>query len=107
MSELVEFNMRLTEQQRHLLLESVQQVLGGNVTTKLFGSRVDDQAKGGDIDLYVSSCKPIAQPAYCIAMMQTKMMRVLDGRRVDILLDAPNLKKQAIHRIAEQQGVLL
>jgi hypothetical protein len=99
--------MRLATQQRQLLLASVQQVLGSDVTTKLFGSRLDDQAKGGDIDLYVSSCHPIAQPAYCIAMMQAKIMRVLGDRKVDILLDAPNLEKQAIHRIAEQQGVLL
>lgn len=99
--------MRLTEQQRHLILASVQQVLGDGVTTKLFGSRVDDQAKGGDIDLYVSSVAPISQPAYCIAMIQAKIMRVLGERKVDVLLDAPNLERQEIHRIAEQQGVLL
>jgi hypothetical protein len=31
----------------------------------------------------------------------------MHGRKVDVLLKAPNLQEQAIHRIAAQQGVTL
>ena len=30
-----------------------------------------------------------------------------DGRKVDVLLGAPNLKRLPIHEVAEQRGVLL
>jgi predicted nucleotidyltransferase len=99
--------MRLTDQQRQILLAAVQQVLGSDVIVKLFGSRVDDFAKGGDIDLYVRSHHPITQPAYRIAMIQAKLIRALGDRKVDVLLGAPNLESKMIHRIADQTGLLL
>lgn len=45
--------MRLTEQQAKIIKTASQQVYGQNVQVFLFGSRVDDSLKGGDIDLYV------------------------------------------------------
>ena len=37
----------------------------------------------------------------------SRLSRAFDGRHVDVLLKAPNLQEQAIHRVASHQGVPL
>ena len=81
--------------------------MGEEVVIKLFGSRLDDAGRGGDIDLYIATHQVIEQPAYTIAMIQTKIMRLIGERKIDILLDAPNLTEEAIHGIAKAEGVNL
>lgn len=46
--------MRLTKQQQTLIKEQIQ-ALDANAKVFLFGSRVDDQKTGGDIDLLIFS----------------------------------------------------
>jgi predicted nucleotidyltransferase len=50
--------MRLTPVQIHTIKSTAQGVLGEGVQVTLFGSRVDDAAKGGDVDLYVETTQP-------------------------------------------------
>lgn len=45
--------MRITESQRKSMVEASTEIFGGNATIKLFGSRVDDSLRGGDIDLFI------------------------------------------------------
>lgn len=45
--------MRITEQQRKSMVEASTEIFGQNATIKLFGSRVDDSLRGGDIDLFI------------------------------------------------------
>ncbi len=73
----------------------------------LFGSRVDDERKGGDIDLLVEVPQDIEDPAVMSARLASRISRAMGGRQVDVVLAAPNLKPQAIHQIARQTGVVL
>lgn len=45
--------MRLSPDQIQAIKTTAQDVLGDGVQVLLFGSRVDDSRKGGDIDLYI------------------------------------------------------
>jgi len=45
--------MRITQIQKHIICETAEKYFGSDVHIWLFGSRVNDQAKGGDIDLYI------------------------------------------------------
>ena len=47
--------MRLSPAQIDIIKTTAQTVLGDGARVTLFGSRVDDQAKGGDVDLYVET----------------------------------------------------
>ena len=47
--------MRLIALQTKAICETAQACFGLDVRVWLFGSRVDDLAKGGDIDLYIES----------------------------------------------------
>ncbi len=44
--------MRLTPRQQQIIREAARDVFGTEARVWLFGSRVDDSRRGGDIDLY-------------------------------------------------------
>ena len=73
----------------------------------MFGSRVHDGQKGGDIDLMVKVQQVVQEPALMAARLASRVSRSMHGRKVDVLLKAPNLLEQPIHRIATQEGVRL
>ena len=50
--------MRLTPAQATLIVQSVRQHIGADASAMLFGSRLDDTARGGDVDLLVESTTP-------------------------------------------------
>ena len=99
--------MPLTPTQIDTIHSTTQAVLGEGATVTLFGSRVDDSLKGGDVDLMVEVQQGIEAPAVVSARIASRISRLMHGRKVDVLLKAPNLLEQPIHRIASQEGVRL
>jgi predicted nucleotidyltransferase len=55
--------MRLTEHEIQIIRDTAHEVFGQNIQIILFGSRVDDSAKGGDIDLMIETSEEIDRPA--------------------------------------------
>lgn len=45
--------MRITQRQHTAIVEATHEIFGKQSTVRLFGSRADDTALGGDIDLYI------------------------------------------------------
>ncbi len=99
--------MRLREDDVATIRRTVQEEVGADANVCLFGSRLDDNARGGDIDLLVRSPHPIAEPAMTAARISSRLIRAFHGRRVDVVLSAPNLRHLPIHEAAERSGVLL
>lgn len=50
--------MRLSPAQTDVILSCVRQQYGADVRVMLFGSRLDDSARGGDVDLLVETAGP-------------------------------------------------
>jgi predicted nucleotidyltransferase len=74
---------------------------------RLFGSRLDDRARGGDIDLLVECPRPVARPVWLAAQITARLQRRLGDRRIDVLVIDPATELQAVHRVAQTEGVLL
>lgn len=98
--------MRLTAEQATAIRRIVREEAGDDVAVRLFGSRLDDDARGGDIDLLLQMPRPIESPALFSARIAARLIRALDGRHVDVVLAAPNLRTLPIHEHASE-GVLL
>lgn len=99
--------MRLTKQQKQIVASVVTSIIGEQVKVKLFGSRLDDNKKGGDIDLLVITSGQIKNPAWVIAKIQASLIMRLGERKIDVLLKAPNLQQNLIHEMADQEGEVL
>ncbi len=99
--------MRLSLKQIKQIKESTASVFGEEAKVYLFGSRLDDSAKGGDIDLLVETNKHVERPAVLSAQLAAKVMIANHGLKVDVILFAPNLDKQSIHEVALTTGVVL
>jgi hypothetical protein len=84
---------RVTKQQTVAIHQIAEQLAGAGVEVRLFGSRIDDAARGGDVDLLLDLPRAVDDPAMLAARMSAKVSRLMDGRRVDVVIKAPNLKQ--------------
>ncbi len=73
----------------------------------LFGSRLRDDERGGDVDLLLDVDVAVAEPAQLAARLAARVSRSMYGRKVDVLIKAPNLMHLPIHSVALAEGVLL
>lgn len=99
--------MRLDSQHIDAIKQLAVEQFGAGARVRLFGSRVGDAARGGDVDLLVELDAPVAEPGVASATFSVRVSRAMNGRKVDVLLAAPNLRTQAIHEVARREGVLL
>lgn len=99
--------MRLDDEQKKGLIRLARQVIGEDCRVRVFGSRLDDNARGGDLDLLVECQDAVENPALLAAELSTKVPRIFHGRKVDVLISAPNLMHLPIHEVALKEGKLL
>ena len=99
--------MRLTDCQIQIILQLAHQVAGSQCRVRVFGSRLDDAAHGGDIDLMLELPESVDNPALMAAQISALVSRAMHGRKVDVLLSAPNLMRLPIHDMAFKEGKLL
>jgi uncharacterized protein len=106
--------MRLNTEQIAVIKSTVARIVpaGDLNAVRLYGSRVDDNKRGGDIDLMLDLAKPAQNPAWLRAHTSTQIelgiTRALGASpKIDILVKAPNLMSLPIHDVAMAYGVEL
>jgi hypothetical protein len=99
--------MRLSaEQIQELKLLALEEGRAG-ACWRLFGAHRGDSRKGGDVDLLPELASPAINPAPLAARMAARAIRILAGRKVGVLLAAPNLLRLPIHEVAFREVVEL
>jgi predicted nucleotidyltransferase len=87
--------------------EEVGRQIGSDAVVRLFGSRVDDAQRGGDIDLLIEAGHPLANRIQAECKLAASLYIKLGGRKVDVLIKDPMMPLQPIHRQAIAHGVML
>ena len=83
------------------------QRFGDHAQVRLFGSRLDDAAKGGDIDLHVRVLGAVTNPIWEASLLAAQLQRQLDGRKVDVRLLDTTQDTLSVDKVALSEGVLL
>ncbi len=99
--------MRLTPAQIEVIREGAAQLAGSAARVWLFGSRTRDDARGGDVDLLLECDQVVDEPVQLSARLAARVSRAMHGRKVDVLIKAPNLMVLPIHTLSLQEGVRL
>lgn len=98
--------MRLEPHEIAAIRDAARAVFGEGVTVRVFGSRVDDRARGGDLDLYLEVAP--GQATFANEMdFRDLIERPLDELRVDVVLHEYGQPLSPIQEIARRDGVLL
>lgn len=99
--------MRLDAATQNIIKTEVANLIGTNSIVRLFGSRVDDNQRGGDIDLLIESPAPIQNRVQTECRLAARLYIKLGGRKVDVLIKDSLTTIGPVHQQALQHGVIL
>lgn len=101
--------MRLSSQEQQILKAAAQSSFGQDSVLRLFGSRLNDQRKGGDIDLLIeTSLTDPAKIAQAHIRFLADVYARLGEQKIDLLIDYPARQQYfPIFDIAKKEGVVI
>ncbi len=99
--------MRLQQTEISKIIEFANVTFGEGISLYLFGSRVDDNLRGGDIDLLVESNFNIEKESQMKFLY--KIFRHITERKVDLLVVNTNTERVnlGIYKEAKAKGIKL
>lgn len=99
--------MRLTPDQVDAIKQTAHAVLGDDARVTLFGSRVDDTKRGGDIDLLFETDHLVGNRATTAGAIYVALIRKLGDRKIDIILKDAATPAAPVLELAKQTGIQL
>ncbi len=96
--------MRLTKEAANSIRQIVNQACA-DTEIWLFGSRVDDRRKGGDIDLYIETGTEM--PMMEQLRLMSRLQRALGFRKIDLIIRTPHSPERPIFQTAKKTGMKL
>jgi len=96
--------MRLTHEQVSTIIQTIRSVAGQDAKVWLYGSRLDDSRRGGDIDLLIES-EPIAG-LITRARIKNRIEHILQ-LPVDVLATSNGIKESSFIKIARTHAIPL
>jgi predicted nucleotidyltransferase len=99
--------MRLHPNQAQTIKDTVARLVGPASRVWLFGSRVDDSLRGGDIDLFVETDDVVPNRVKTLCRIEGALVMALGDRKMDILLKDARTPEAPVFQVARRQGVLL
>lgn len=99
--------MRLTPDQTQIIKGTITRLVGASSRVWLFGSRVHDELRGGDIDLLVESDEVIPNRVKALCKIEGALVMALGDRKLDILIKDARTPDAPVFQVARRTGVLL
>jgi predicted nucleotidyltransferase len=100
--------MRLSEHEILAIKQTFLKYFDDKDELWLFGSRIDDQKKGGDIDLYVYTKEPDIAKAFNAKISFLVDVKLLIGdQKIDMVIHAKAMQDAPIYQEARKTGVKL
>lgn len=100
--------MRLSAVERHAVERASREALPSGTRVLLFGSRLDDERRGGDIDLLVELPAPLSanDTVDRRTRFTVRLYRLLEERRIDVVMTQQGQPDpRAVVAAARRQGI--
>lgn len=98
--------MRLSAVDVAAIKAAAAEAFGPDAVVRLFGSRVDDDLRGGDIDLHVEA-DAVDVEWRRRGVFEDRLFRAIDPQKVDLVLSRRGVTPHAFEAVAYRQGVIL
>ncbi len=99
--------MRLSKLQHDIIVQETEKLFGTHVTIRLFGSRINDELKGGDIDLFLEFPNNDPNLWQKILRLNTAIQKSLGEQKIDIISHQLGEHLYDIHKEALKNGIIL
>ncbi|QOC23763.1 nucleotidyltransferase domain-containing protein [Wenzhouxiangella sp. AB-CW3] len=100
--------MRLSTEQVEIIKQTASEAFGDDVRVWLFGSRLDDSRRGGDIDLLIEAPgRDSRELARARIRFLARLKLKLGDRRIDVIASSGQTPVPHIVKIARQTGTPL
>lgn len=99
--------MRISEFEIESIKNLAHRHFGKDVQVFLFGSRVQNQKRGGDIDLFISNSNGEKLKIRAKINFITDLVLQIGEQKIDVILDNPAIKNSVFYKTINQTGILL
>lgn len=99
--------MRISQSERNAIVDSAHIHFGADCSVTLFGSRADDDRRGGDTDLLVTTSLDADTAFKRRIDFLVDLKKRIGDRRIDVVIRAWDSEPKTVYEIAEKEGVLL
>lgn len=99
--------MRLTRHQIDIIKNQVADIFGPDVSVHLFGSRLDDRQKGGDIDLLILANRIVDQKIDKSSRLAARLQMTLGEQKFDIVVKDAQTPDTPFYREAARKAIPL
>lgn len=97
--------MRLSEFEINIIKKTALDIFGKDTAVFIFGSRTDNSAKGGDIDIYIK-CLDCVDTLKKKIQYSIELEKSLGFQKFDVIIN-DNRYFKTIYKIAEDTGIRL
>lgn len=98
--------MRLSADEVAAIKAAAAAAFGPSVVVRLFGSRIDDSMRGGDIDLHVE-IDPPADEWRARGLFEDHLFHRIEPQKVDLIVSKRGNTPRGFERIAYRDGIVL
>ena len=99
--------MRLSKYEQKTIKQTAGQIFGDEAKVYLFGSRVDDNLKGGDIDIYIEVNGSIENLLEKRIRFLVELDKELGEQKIDVIINNGLRDDKLIYQQARDNGVRL
>jgi predicted nucleotidyltransferase len=99
--------MRISEYEIESIKSLAHRHFGKDVQVFLFGSRAEDQKRGGDIDLFISNPNSAQLKIKAKVNFIADLIFQIGEQKIDVVLDNPAAKNSVFFKTIYQTGIRL
>jgi predicted nucleotidyltransferase len=99
--------MRLSDYEIESIKSLASEHFGADVQVFLFGSRIDDQQRGGDIDLFIRNLDGAQLNTRTKIKFLTDLVIKIGEQKIDVVLDSADRRNSEFFKTIYQTGIQL